>query len=287
MDFLGIDVGGSSVKVAAVRGGQTVWTGQSGAYSRPSAEGLVAAIREAVGGRSANFAGVGLCVPGLLDEAKERVTQSVNVPALNGIRLADLVTDAVGPPERLVVANDSNATAWDIYHGRGMTGRLLVLVLGTGVGASVVDERGLLFVDGESPGHFGQMDVSLEVDPVIGPDGGAGSLEGYIGSAALARRYGADPATVLGRMTPGDPPIRALARAIRIGHAIYRPHHICLAGGTGIRLKRLLPELRAAVQRNLTSIARPGWTLSTGDSDFHAAAGVAKLAAGLTGPPAG
>jgi hypothetical protein len=57
------------------------------------------------------------------------------------------------------------------------------------VGASVLDEGGkFLHVSGESPGHFGQLDVSLETDPPIGPDGGAGSLEAYIGTAALIAR---------------------------------------------------------------------------------------------------
>ena len=212
------------------------------------------------------------------------MTISVNVPGLAGVSLADLVTEATGLPARPVVSGDAHATAWDLYTSRGLSGRLLALVIGTGVGAAVVDERGPLCVDGESPGHVGQFDVSLEGEPVIGPDGGAGSLEGYLGSEALARRYGPDPAEALRRMRAGDPPVRALARAIRICHAIYRPHHVCLAGGVGIRLTPLLPGLRAAVERDLTALARPGWTLTAGDSDFHAAAGAAKLAARPNAP---
>jgi len=158
-----------------------------------------------------------------------------------------------------------------------------VFVIGTGVGAAVVDEAGPLFVDGESPGHFGQVDVSLEGEPVIGPDGGAGSLEGYLGAAALKKRYGPDLYKAVEQMKPGDPPIRALARAVRIGHAIYRPHHVVLAGGLGIRLGHLLPALYALVETNLTDLARPDWTLTVGDSDFHAAAGAARMAAATMG----
>ena len=51
-----------------------------------------------------------------------------------------------------------------------------------------------------------------------------------------------------------------------------------LAGGIGVRLGRVVAPLRANVERRLTSIARPGWTLATGDSDFHAARGAARLA---------
>src|SRR4051794_3822550 len=162
MALLGIDIGGSSVKAAAVEQGRTLWTGQSGRYTRPTRDGLLGAIREAIGGRATEPSAVGLCVPGLLDERKETVTYSVNVPGLMGLRLADLMRDAVGGAGRLAVVNDSNAAAWDIYTARGLTGRLLVIVLGTGVGMSVMDERGPLAVDGESPGHIGQMDVSVE-----------------------------------------------------------------------------------------------------------------------------
>jgi len=281
MALLGIDIGGGSVKAAAVEDGRTLWAGQSGRYNRPTREAIVNAVREAVANRANSVSAVGLCVPGLLDERKETVTYSVNVPGLMGLRLADLVRDAVGPSGRLLIANDSNAAAWDLYTARQLSGRLLVIVLGTGVGMSVMDASGPLAVDGESPGHIGQMDVSVEGHPVIGPDGGAGSLEGYVGAAALAERYGSpggpDP---VDRIQPGDPGVLALARTIRICHAIYRPQHVCLAGGIGIRMGRLLPVLRAHVEKDLTRLAREGWTLTVGDDDFHAARGVAKLAEG-------
>jgi hypothetical protein len=41
-----------------------------------------------------------------------------------------------------------------------------------------------------------------------------------------------------------------------------------------------VPALRVKVEDRLTSLARPGWTLSAGDDDFHAARGAALLATG-------
>jgi hypothetical protein len=70
-----------------------------------------------------------------------------------------------------------------------------------------------------------------------------------------------------------------LVRTIRIAHALFRPHHVVLAGGVGTRLGRLVDELRSAVNQDLTRIARPEWTLSVGESDFHNAAGAARAAA--------
>jgi len=51
MVCLGIDIGGTSVKLAALQDGKSLWTGQSEFYSRPSTDQLIAAIRQAAGGR--------------------------------------------------------------------------------------------------------------------------------------------------------------------------------------------------------------------------------------------
>ena len=278
--WIGIDVGGTSVKAAAVEAGRVAWTGASSAYSKASTQQLVEAIRQSVSGRGGSIDGVGVCVPGLMDRQKRMVSLSVNVPGLNGVVLDELVSEALG--ERVTLAamtSDAVATGMGIWFERRMAGRLLCLALGTGVGMAVLDDGVALKVSGESPGHIGQVDVSIEGEPAIGPDGGAGSLEGYIGGPALVKRYGPDVAAAVAGWRGDEPPLRALARAVRICHAIYRPQHVVLAGGLGIRLGRLLEPLHAMIDRDLSKVARPGWTLSVGDSDFHAAAGAAAMAA--------
>jgi glucokinase len=278
--WIGIDVGGTSVKAAAVEAGRVVWTAVSSTYSQAGTQQIVEAIRQAVAGRAGRPQGVGVCVPGLMDREKRMVTLSVNVPGLNGVVLDELVSEALA--ERITLgamSSDAVATGMGIWFERRMAGRLLCLALGTGVGAAVLDDGAALKVSGDSPGHIGQVDVSLEGEPVIGPDGGAGSLEGYIGGPALLKRYGPDVAGAIAEWTGNEPPLRALARAIRICHAIYRPQHVVLAGGLGIRLGRVLEPIRTLIERDLSRVARPGWTLSVGDSDFHAATGAAAMAA--------
>lgn len=276
MTTLGIDIGGSSVKAAAIRDGQVLWTTRSDAYDRPTAARLIAAIAEALAGRGDDATTVGLCVPGILDDARERVMRSVNVPAVCELPLRDLIGRALRRPiDRLTITSDAVAAAHDLYISRRLTGRLLTLVLGTGIGAAVIDDNGPLRVSGDSPGHFGQLDVSVPGHPVVGPDGGAGSLEGYLGAPAIHARYGPDgPAA----MRADDPPALALVRALRIAHAIYRPQHVILAGGIGNRLGHLVESLRKQTAAQLTSIAHPDWTLSVGDNDHHAAVGAARLA---------
>jgi predicted NBD/HSP70 family sugar kinase len=279
--ILGIDIGGTSVKAAVRVNGEWVARGQSAFYVKPGTDQLCSAIREAVGSvRAADE--IGLCVPGLMDAQRSRVTLAINVPGLVNIPLAELVPRALGLKGRrpTAIANDAAAAAKDVYATRALSGRLLLLTLGTGVGSVVLDDGGkLLDVEGGTSGHLGQIDVSIAGHDVIGPDGGAGGLEGYIGVAALRQAYGADVSRAINNLSGTEPAMLALVRALRIAHSIYRPMHICLCGGIGIRLKQLLPTLKLMIDRNLTSVARKDYTFSCGEDDFHAARGAAILAA--------
>src|SRR5688572_6213835 len=151
MISLGIDVGGGSVKLAAVQDGRLLWNAQSTSYSRPTKSQLVDAIRAAFNGRRDRFDVAGICAPGKLNRARRMITLSVNVPSLMGIVLDDLVADAVGDSVGgIEILNDSTASAYDIYASNNLTGRLLSITLGTGVVASVLDNGVPVFLDGES-----------------------------------------------------------------------------------------------------------------------------------------
>ena len=281
---LGIDVGGTSSKMALLEDGRVVWTGQSAFYTKPDPDQLKLALEQAAGGPVSRVDTCGICVPGILNDERTMVTLSVNVPGLMGLPLTTLVTSAFGDGVPAVrVCNDAISAATDAIISMNLIGRTLVLAMGTGVGAAVLDrptaaDAGVpLLVDGESPGHLGMLDVSIGEHVPIGPDGGAGSLEGYIGVPALRRDYGADVNAALAKLTQRDPCLHALARAIRIGHALYRPHHVVLAGGIGTRLAPKLPIIQALVEKNLTSVARPERTLQCAVNDFHAACGAGRL----------
>jgi glucokinase len=291
MISLGIDIGGTCTKVAVIDETGTVWTATSPAYVRPVATELHAVLRNLLSqlpptAAAADDLRTGLCAPGLYDPAAGVITAAVNMPGLVGVPLDQLVAtslpgDRRGGRQPLHVVSDVHAAAFDFVSVRGLSGRLLAISLGTGVGAAVLDDGKPLRVTGLSSGHFGQMDVTVPgIDPVpVGPDGGRGSLEGYLGIPALQARYG-DPAAWLSQARGDEPEIAALVRALRIGHAIYRPEHIALLGGIGNRLARALPIIDRCVRHGLTSLARLDWSLRCGDHDHHAACGAARLAAG-------
>jgi predicted NBD/HSP70 family sugar kinase len=287
MASLGIDIGGSSIKVAVLEADGSARTARSPRYARPGADEVAGALREAIAAMDppvAAISAVGLCVPGVVDAASGAIQTSVNMPGLIGVPLRDLVAAGLGSaPARLETTSDAQAAAQDWWTTTRPAGRLLALSLGTGVGACVLDEGAPLRVTGMSSGHLGQIDVSLDEEAPVGADGGAGSLEAYIGLPALMARKSAEAEAIIDRLTIGDPALRALVRAIRIAHAIDRPNHVALLGGVGVRLAHRASALREAVDDRLTGLARSGWTLSCGKSDFHAALGAARLAAGEDG----
>lgn len=285
MSALGVDIGGSSVKAAALERDGSTRVATSGRYDRPSLDELRLAVLDACRALSPHevrWHAIGVCAPGITDESG-MVMRAVNMPCLEGVRLRSLLEGVASPEMPFNLTSDALAAAHDIWRTRSLTGRLLSISIGTGVGACVLDEGRPLHVCGESSGHIGQMDVSWGDVAPIGPDGGRGSLEAYIGAPALRRRLGEGATT----LADDDPALIALARTIRICHAVYRPDHVVLLGGIGIRLRSKVEVIRGLVARNLTSLARPGWTLSTGEHDHHAAIGAARLAhaAGTTRAP--
>lgn len=279
---LGIDIGGTSIKLALLDAGRVAATAQSARYARPSFDDLAAHLRAAF--RQLPLSGppaaVGLCAPGLRDPDTGVVLKAVNLPALVGHTLNELLAAAAEnsdwPASRIVT--DAHAAAVDFTTLSPAPGRLLAISLGTGVGACVLDDGQPLIVSGAGPGHLGQIDVGLlEPDRPTAADGGAGSLEAYMGLPALRSRYGDTLVQAVTQAPINKPPLQALVQAIRIAHAIYRPQRIALLGGVGLALADRVDDLHAAASAGLTSLARPGWTLEPGRSVWHAASGAARL----------
>jgi predicted NBD/HSP70 family sugar kinase len=279
MKALGVDIGGSSVKPAVVDDGAVIATGVTLAYSDPTPDQLEALLGAALAELALEGVGrIGVCAPGLVDPATGVLDASVNLVSLVGASITDLVRRAAMLPSvEVAYFTDAHAAAHHVWHERRPPGRLLAISIGTGVGACVLDDGVPLRVTGQSSGHFGQIDVSLDDNAPVGPDGGRGGLEAYVSAPSL-RRAGVDVSGDSILLGVDSNALRALARAIRIAHAIYRPHHVVLLGGVGIRLGASLESLRARVDDHLTSMARDAWTLEVGSTPHHAAIGAALLA---------
>ncbi|MDX9912644.1 MAG: ROK family protein [Phycisphaerales bacterium] len=294
--LLGIDVGGSSVKVAVLDG---VEPGSSlGRTSPPHRTARVAyagtpdaaEIRRAVGAACAQVLGaapgapraVGLCLPGVVDPTSRVVRAAANLPGLVGVRVDDLLPREMMGSWNARASLHTDAYAAAVGHrmcAPPLGGRLAAISIGTGVGLSVIDAFDALRVSGESSGHLGQVDVGpCAPGGAVARDGARDTLEAYAGLPALRARFGSSIEHALAAMRADDPACVAIVRGVRIVHAIYRPQRIALLGGVGRRLAHLREELFEAISRDLTSLAREDWTLEFGDSDALAAIGCAWLA---------
>lgn len=283
---LGIDIGGSAVKGVrldpdgGLRSARVV-------HARTGLDELARAVREAgatVGACEGDRLGV--CAPGMLDARTGVIRYAANLPFLAGVAVGAWAASALGISARAVVLTDAGAMGLGAWHEAPVRGRLLALAMGTGIGGALVENGRLLTLDGVGIGHVGQMDVSGGgAEAPIGPDGGRGSLEAYAGGAALTVRFGeAGLAAGIASMREDDPCVRALVRALRICHAIYKPDAVLLLGGLGALFGPLVGLIRGLVADGLTRVARPDWTLETMDDPFLAAKGVAR-AAGDDPPP--
>lgn len=270
---------GAGANVGGVGDG-AIQTGRSAEYANPSLETLLHAIRSALPQGANQARALGLCVPGLLDQTQSRVRYSINVPVLQQLPLAELLEHSIGkqlaPPQ---VFSDAHASAYGYWWDARPSGRVLAIALGTGVGASVLDDGVVLQATGAGCGHFGQIDVSLDDQAPISPDGSQGTLEAYVGVRGLTHELGSDFANRLGQLDSSSRALRALARGIRIGHAIYRPETIALLGYVGMKFAPASAVLRSEVEKGLTSVARKDWRLDFADNPFFAAIGAARLAA--------
>jgi predicted NBD/HSP70 family sugar kinase len=283
MRSLGLDIGGTSIKLALLDGDRTTTLRRSHAvYDDPTPADLARHLADVTRDLPAPDY-VGVCLPGLFDPASRTLAASVNLPCLVGVRLDDLLSlsNPDRPPPHVVP--DALAAAVDFHHLYPDPGRLLALSVGTGIGACVLDSgiplRITPLTAPFSSGHLGHIDVSLgEPDPPRARDGSIGTLEAYLGSPALRARLRVPTDAHLPPLAPDDPAVRALVRTLRIAHAIYRPDTIALLGGVSFALTHLADHLHAATAEGLTTLARPRWNLTFADDAFHAARGAARLA---------
>lgn len=289
--WVGIDVGGTTIKGAAV------WEDGSIAYKteRPTqAERgtevmldtmaqLCRDVAAEAGWQWAEISGVGIGVPAFIDFGTGRVEQAVNlgwrdVPLLDEMkkRLGDLP---------IALENDANAAALGEAWAGGGKGfpDVLAITLGTGVGGGVVIDRKIVHGSNGMAGEIGHVTIEPNGRPcACGRLGCLETISSATGIVAAAEsRIEAGHHTTLGEVSvlstkdvfehaaKGD----ALAQEVldyavdRLGYALsnmcitINPHCVVIGGGVSKAGDALLQPLRAAFERYTLPRVHRGTTI--------------------------
>ena len=190
--FLGIDVGGTNVKLGLVDSRGVIHSKGSAAtptlktpkntfmYAMEFASSRLGDL-----GRSASdLAGVGLAVPGVLDTRQFVLREVVNLPGWLGQPLLEILSETSALPSAVV--NDANSAAYAEHSLRDLGEQSLALVtLGTGIGCGVVIQGSPYGGDNGCAGELGHIAIRFGDDALPCTCGSRGHLESYAGSGGV------------------------------------------------------------------------------------------------------
>ena len=193
--YLGIDIGGSSIKAGVVTNDGQVLNKRFA----PSAleHGLEAGLanlerisREVVAESGVGWEAiraVGVAAPGTMDIPAGIVFHPFNLPGWRNLPLRDMVSERLGKPA--VLQNDANAAALgETWLGAGKNARSLMFwTLGTGVGGGIVLDGKVWEGAHSHAAECGHIIIQHEGGPQS-EFGIHGCVELYVGARALVRR---------------------------------------------------------------------------------------------------
>jgi glucokinase len=281
---IGIDIGGTSAKLALVIEGSIQARGQVATGRQTRFEGLLDSLAATVASlrREAPVpvTALGVAAPGYRALDGSGVVNVTNLPGIDGQPLRDCLAERTGLPT--AVDNDANAAALGEFRygaGRGV-GRLLVVTVGTGIGAGMVVDGALLRPSWQGLGDPGHLIIQRD-----GPRcacGGRGCLEAIAATPATVRRAAelgelhADFPLLAARALAADGPARSAlfdsARWLGAGLAtlshLLGPEQILLGGGAMDAASRLiLPAAAAAYAEHAMPFLRARLAVATLGND--------------------
>ena len=193
--FLGIDVGGTNIKLGLVDPSGNLHSKDSAAtptlgtpekvfrYAMDFATGELGGF----GCSADQLAGVGLAVPGVLDTKNFVLQEVVNLPGWQGQPLRKLLSDVSQLPAAVV--NDANSAAYAEHTMRGLGQQSLALVtLGTGIGCGLVIKGNPYSGDHGCAGELGHIAIRFGEDALPCTCNSRGHLESYAGAGGVIAR---------------------------------------------------------------------------------------------------
>ena len=274
--LLGIDIGGTSVKLGVVRSGEKLEVVKTCSIASQTADPpemfvqrVAQASRDLIAQSGEKVSGVGIGCPGLISPTKGTVAFSPNLPNLPGFPLRDRLAQLIGLG--VEIQNDANAAVlgeWLFGPNKGLA-NIILLTLGTGVGGGVVADGKLLLGADNGAAELGHVKVQF-IDGALCACGKRGCIESYAGAAGITRiaeqhvAKGASTSLRSGKLSTrditeaasaGDKTARQilhnvgqyLGRGIANFIDIFNPEKVVIGGGASAAMDFLRPGIDETV----------------------------------------
>lgn len=191
---IGVDLGGTNLRVAAVSGEGEVLEKSSHPTTYENGPvgvvddmvGVIRKLRDKLGEHE--LAGVGIGVPGFIDKDTGVIIGSANLPGFSGFPIRDTIQNHLGTT--IILENDANAAALgEKWLGAGKdVDDLILMTLGTGIGGGIVSGGRILRGFRGMAGEIGHMTVFPDGNPC--GCGNNGCLEKHASASAIAAMAG-------------------------------------------------------------------------------------------------
>jgi glucokinase len=155
---IGIDIGGTKVRMGIVDGGVIYRKIEAPTNAHESEENILDNLCDMIRKiKNSNIKGIGIGVPSVVDAEQGIVYNAVNIPAWKKVYLKDILEKEFRLP--VFVNNESNCFAFgERYYGEGTAYRHIVCVtLGTGVGAGIIINDELYNGNNTGAGEIGSL----------------------------------------------------------------------------------------------------------------------------------
>ncbi|HLF33458.1 MAG TPA: ROK family protein [Cyclobacteriaceae bacterium] len=156
--IIGIDLGGTNIRAGIVEQGKLIRTESEKVEFQGSVNDVldqICSLVDRMGYKTSD--GIGIGVPGPVDDVHGIVYELINIPAWKRVELKDILENKFKVPVR--VQNDANCFALAEYHfGRGKGCRSFIgLIVGTGIAGGIIIEGKLYSGPNGMAGEFGMM----------------------------------------------------------------------------------------------------------------------------------
>ncbi|WP_077326973.1 ROK family glucokinase [Virgibacillus siamensis] len=165
--FIGIDVGGTTVKFGIINeNGNILDKWEIPTNTDNEGESILSDIWKSIEGRVSlhDVAGVGIGVPGFIDQKTGDVYEAVNI-GWKQVELAKIMKEKTGLP--VFVENDANAAVLgENWKGAGgQVKNLVAITVGTGIGGGIIANGSILNGESGTAGEIGHITMDPHGSP--------------------------------------------------------------------------------------------------------------------------